>query len=567
MLAVSMSLLPNVPASTSVANMSPSIPSASTVSSGTIFKKSTNENKDSKITNTGYIPVANFPKVLLTRFKQLETCGLDEGMLREIYDLAKAKLDEGGNDSKESVPEQRSFYNIKRKEREECKKDGVIVQRAKPLLKTQVFVSKDHSTARAYIKLFKKSDENIKNGNWKAGSYKAFSKAFCLTVDKVNGVTGKWVARVTCNFQGNRKQDRLYILKSTEKECRLLQSLESDNITQLLDCAEYHGKNKFYKRIMYQELYACDLQKFFEVTPSISIPQKAKIFLDTLRGLAALHEKDIVHCDLRMENIFLRENGEALIGDLDCANQYYAVAFSPPEEWSKYLQDKIHEKSQTIDVWMLGHIFCELLNGIPPRWLQLKTLVNECDGCIDDGFDLIDEKEMSSDQKAEAPGPLEDHLISAVRAFNPIHFASLKAKEGYDELINNVLSDINDHFKELSDYSESQPSIAVIGKAVIERIKELRIVLVEKIEKIMELWAEYMDIMDIIGGRAQGSRLISSTPSSTPEPFPFIGKSEKYMLKGIVQKMLHPDSSKRPTAAQLLKDHEEQLELLTKDDK
>lgn len=80
-------------------------------------------------------------------------------------------------------------------------------------------------------------------------------------------------------------------------------------------------------------------------------------------GLNALHIYKIIHRDIKSANIFITENGEYKIGDLNISKQekeglvstqlgtpYYAA----PEKWRN---DKYNQKC---DIWSLGCVIYEM---------------------------------------------------------------------------------------------------------------------------------------------------------------------------------------------------------------
>ena len=76
-------------------------------------------------------------------------------------------------------------------------------------------------------------------------------------------------------------------------------------------------------------------------------------------GLKHLHEKSIVHRDLKVENIFLTKEGKHKIGDLGMSKIIYGVEdmlstrvgtpiYFPPE----VIQNRLY--SFPVDIWALG---------------------------------------------------------------------------------------------------------------------------------------------------------------------------------------------------------------------
>ena len=86
-------------------------------------------------------------------------------------------------------------------------------------------------------------------------------------------------------------------------------------------------------------------------------------------GLKSLHEKNIIHRDLKGANIFIDKQGTMKLGDLNVSKvnkkgmlytQTGTPYYASPEVW----QDKPYDSSS--DMWSLGCVIYEMTNLIPP---------------------------------------------------------------------------------------------------------------------------------------------------------------------------------------------------------
>lgn len=98
----------------------------------------------------------------------------------------------------------------------------------------------------------------------------------------------------------------------------------------------------------------------------------AYVLKQTLQGLSYLHGKNRVHRDIKSDNILLNPNGEIKLADLGFAVQLTqekdkrnTLAGSPcwiaPEILNK------HPYGTPVDIWSLGVVLIEMLEGNPPN--------------------------------------------------------------------------------------------------------------------------------------------------------------------------------------------------------
>ena len=88
-------------------------------------------------------------------------------------------------------------------------------------------------------------------------------------------------------------------------------------------------------------------------------------------GLAAMHERQILHRDIKSDNIFCKSNGEVKIADLGASvcltkEQAYRKTRCGTSQWMspEIAEGKIYSKE--IDVWSFGCFMYEIGKGEPP---------------------------------------------------------------------------------------------------------------------------------------------------------------------------------------------------------
>ncbi|ETN74144.1 kinase domain protein, partial [Necator americanus] len=126
------------------------------------------------------------------------------------------------------------------------------------------------------------------------------------------------------------------------------------------------------KRKIVLLLEYCDmgtLKQLLEERGKLENHVTAKIFSDTCCGLMYLHNKKIIHCDIKPDNILLTAEGIAKITDFGVALGpgqkhrrcfYGSDAYAAPET---YLQNTYTTQS---DVWSVGIVLYEMITGYRP---------------------------------------------------------------------------------------------------------------------------------------------------------------------------------------------------------
>ncbi|XP_055349469.1 cyclin-dependent kinase 5-like [Paramacrobiotus metropolitanus] len=158
------------------------------------------------------------------------------------------------------------------------------------------------------------------------------------------------------------------IPSSALREIALLKQLRHKNIVQLLDVL--HNEKKLTLVFEYCDQ---DLKKYFDSLNGIIEPKIVRsLFYQLLCGLAYCHLKNVLHRDLKPQNILLSKNGEVKLADFGLARAFgipvrcysaevVTLWYRPPDV---LLGSKLYNTS--IDCWSVGCIFAELANAGRP---------------------------------------------------------------------------------------------------------------------------------------------------------------------------------------------------------
>ena len=148
-------------------------------------------------------------------------------------------------------------------------------------------------------------------------------------------------------------------LRSIEQELRLLTALKHPNLIR-------HDKVIFKEDFIYIVLEYCEKDLLTEMRSSFLSIKRIKAYMrDILSGLAYLHQRGIVHCDLKPENLFIAADGTLKIGDLgSCIDLgrpvYYATGtlrYMAPERFKNG-----GDFSVKSDIWSAAIVLLEMLN-------------------------------------------------------------------------------------------------------------------------------------------------------------------------------------------------------------
>jgi serine/threonine protein kinase len=166
-----------------------------------------------------------------------------------------------------------------------------------------------------------------------------------------------------------------------KREVEALKSIQHKNVTRVLD-------NNIDEHWFVTEFYPNG--NLMDNKPHFigNIMKTIKSFRTLVEGVMALHEKGIVHRDIKPENIFVREDGELVLGD-------FGLVFFSDEKHTRISEtfenvgsrdwmpgwaygSKVDDLNPSFDIFALGKILWFMLSKAPilPLWYYLQSNYN-----------------------------------------------------------------------------------------------------------------------------------------------------------------------------------------------
>lgn len=144
-----------------------------------------------------------------------------------------------------------------------------------------------------------------------------------------------------------------------ENEFKVLKRLSHPNIGRIID----YGYDEALKKVFFTLpwLKGTDI---YAATKNLSFELCEDLFVQTLRAINYLHQKNLIHCDLKPGNVYV-EDGRALLIDFGLAGYFGDFIVGTPT----YLAPEIYQGGHhniTSDIYALGVIFYNCLTRTQP---------------------------------------------------------------------------------------------------------------------------------------------------------------------------------------------------------
>ena len=178
-------------------------------------------------------------------------------------------------------------------------------------------------------------------------------------------------------------------------EAKLLSSIKSNYVVKYYDSfIENHNLN-----IVMEYCEGGDLYQYIEKNKKIKKKLKEKtiweIFIKMILGLSAMHKKNILHRDIKAQNIFLTKNLDVKVGDLGVAKKLIETNFAKTFIGTPYyLSPEICKElpyNNKSDIWAVGCILYQLCTFNYPfdaksQGALLSKILNNTPEKIDTSF-------------------------------------------------------------------------------------------------------------------------------------------------------------------------------------
>ncbi|XP_030800037.1 cyclin-dependent kinase 14 isoform X1 [Camarhynchus parvulus] len=199
----------------------------------------------------------------------------------------------------------------------------------------------------------------------KADSYEKLEKlgegSYATVYKGKSKVNGKLVALKVIRLQEEEGTPFTAI-----REASLLKGLKHANIVLLHDII--HTKETL--TLVFEYVHT-DLCQYMDKHPGGLHPENVKLFLfQLLRGLSYIHQRYILHRDLKPQNLLISDTGELKLADFGLAraksvpshtysNEVVTLWYRPPDVLLGST-----EYSTCLDMWGVGCIFVEMIQGV-----------------------------------------------------------------------------------------------------------------------------------------------------------------------------------------------------------
>ena len=213
------------------------------------------------------------------------------------------------------------------------------------------------------------------------GEYGAL-KIIPITIE--NETSGNYESRI--NLIEEKKNNAV-------KEIQIMMQLKKS--PYIVDCKNYAIKEVFdddgikigYDILIQMDYYQCFSKKLSKMTSILSEDEIIKLALHIGNGLKDAHDSNIIHRDIKPDNIFIDNEGNYLLGDLGVSKQcdIYSTSKSTTTGTPPYMAPEIYKKAsynKTVDIYSFGLTLYQLLNNNCLPFTNSESNANDIENAI-----------------------------------------------------------------------------------------------------------------------------------------------------------------------------------------
>ena len=256
----------------------------------------------------------------------------------------------------------------------------------------------------------------VEGGELGSGTSGEVKLVFSLTDQKYYAM--KEVSKSKAKKKRLKRKDQQDMWEQLKREIAIMKKVDHRNVVRLVEVMDDPHNDRLYMVMEYVEHGHVGSSEMPEPIPLHLVKQYMR---DALLGLDYLHYHNIIHRDIKPDNLLLSATGECKIGDLgmstvlsstqELLHEYSAgtPAYRPPE-----MCQGQGFSGQAADVWSLGVTMYFLLYAQLPFWGSSEMLLAQS---------IIDkELVFPDDEEAQTVEPVDDgckHFIARMLEKDP----------------------------------------------------------------------------------------------------------------------------------------------------
>ncbi|MER9494145.1 serine/threonine protein kinase [Mesorhizobium sp. M0320] len=154
-------------------------------------------------------------------------------------------------------------------------------------------------------------------------------------------------------------------------EAASLKKASHKHVVQVHQILETPAKDAIH--LVMEYCHGGSLQKAYEAGP-ISSSEVHKIATEIAHGLCALHERGMIHRDIKPGNILIHRHGHAKLGDFGLVTDDIILGYAAGAGYADHLAPEVWHNGQTstkTDIWATGITLYRLLHG--DAWYKLSA--------------------------------------------------------------------------------------------------------------------------------------------------------------------------------------------------